>query len=253
MMTALITVLLICVAFQRVDRAAGKTVWDGVYSPAQAERGKETYTKECLRCHGANLEGAEGNGGGLSQSAVALSGEHFAQNWYSSSINDLFNKISKTMPAQPPTRTGHLAEGEVLDLLAYILSFNGFPAGAELVYQPELAVIDIVGKEGPEPPQPGQTARAIGCLTAGDSPNVWLLSMATLPLKSKSTGLSSGPELDRANETALGDHTIRLLNARPGAGVTVGAKIEAKGRYVKMGDEDRISVLSFQVLSSSCS
>jgi len=251
---ALTAAALVTVVLERVDYAAGRTVWDGIYSTAQAARGKEIYTRECLRCHGANLEGGNGTGEGLTQGGVSLSSDHFKQNWYSSSVNDLYNKISKTMPAQPPTRTGTLSQQEVVDLISYLLAFNGFPAGmSELTYQPELAIIDIVGKDGPEAPQTGQTARAIGCLTAGTGPNAWLLSQATAPIKSKSTGLSTGPELERAQSIPLGDHTIRLLNARPGAVVAAGAKVEAKGRYVRIDNEDRISVLSFQMLSNTCS
>ena len=243
-------VLLVGIVSSRVNYAAGKTVWDGVYSAQQAQRGQAIYTQECLRCHGGALEGTTGDGPG-SVGGVSLSGEHFKKNWYSSSLDDLYNKISKTMPAQPPTRTGKMTQQEVLDLMAFILSYNGFPAGAELTYQPELSVTDIVAKEGPEPPQSGETARAVGCLAAGSAPNQWLLSQSTAPIKSKNIGLSAGPELERANSTPLGMNSIKLLNARPGT-ARAGVKVEAKGRYIKMDGEDRLSVLSFQVLSPSC-
>jgi hypothetical protein len=148
--------------------------------------------------------------------------------------------------------TGTLTQPQVLDLIAFILSYNGFPAGAaDLQYSPDLLVLDIIGKEGPPPPDNGQPARVIGCLTQGDMPNVWLLSKATSPLKTKNLAVSAGPVLDRANATPLGTSNIRLLNARPGA-TPAGAKVEAKGRYVKVGTEDRISVLSFQMLSPTC-
>ena len=53
-----------------VAGAAGKTVWDGVYGAAQAERGKEAYAQKCSGCHGDFLDGDSANGGW----AVALSG-----------------------------------------------------------------------------------------------------------------------------------------------------------------------------------
>ena len=31
--------------------AAAQTVWDGVYSQEQAERGKNMYLAECVLCH----------------------------------------------------------------------------------------------------------------------------------------------------------------------------------------------------------
>src|SRR5436190_20280063 len=73
--------------------AAGKTVWDGVYVPAQAERGQDLYAQHCSACHGDFLDG-DGVGGRI----VALSGADFADNWESASLNDLFAKIAKTMP-----------------------------------------------------------------------------------------------------------------------------------------------------------
>ena len=37
-----------------------KTVWDGVFTAMQAERGQASYTEYCLRCHKADLQGIEG-------------------------------------------------------------------------------------------------------------------------------------------------------------------------------------------------
>jgi mono/diheme cytochrome c family protein len=237
------------VALSALNRAQEKTVWSGVYTSEQAERGKEIYGRTCVACHGPSLEGSDNT---VAQGGVALSGDHFKKNWYSSSVNDLFNKISKTMPAQPPALTGKLPEDDVLALVAYILSYNGFPSGDELTHVPELSIIDIIGRDGPEPPKSGDTARAVGCLIPGEGTNVWLLTRSTLPIKAKDTALSTGPQRERADATPLGDATIRLLNARPGTTVPAGAKVEAKGRYLRFQEEDRISVLSFQMLSSTC-
>ena len=69
--------------------AAGKTVWDGVYVSAQAERGQDLYAQHCSACHGDFLDGD-----GASGRVVALSGDAFADNWESASLNDLFAKIA---------------------------------------------------------------------------------------------------------------------------------------------------------------
>src|SRR5689334_21161715 len=53
--------------------AAKRSVWDGVYTEDQAQRGKELYAEHCVRCHGENLES---NG-----PVKALSGPDFAANW----------------------------------------------------------------------------------------------------------------------------------------------------------------------------
>src|SRR3954451_23666218 len=36
-----------------------KSVWDGVYSQAQADRGKGLYSEQCASCHGSELTGGE--------------------------------------------------------------------------------------------------------------------------------------------------------------------------------------------------
>ncbi|MBM3779979.1 MAG: cytochrome c, partial [Acidimicrobiia bacterium] len=42
--------------------AADKTVWDAVYSEAQAARGKAVYDTRCAPCHGPELAGINFNG-----------------------------------------------------------------------------------------------------------------------------------------------------------------------------------------------
>ena len=153
-----------------VARAAGKTVWDSVYGAAQAERGKEAYAQKCSGCHGDFLDGDSANG-----RAVALSGTAFADNWEAASLNDLFVKIGRTMPRGAP---GTLNSRQTLDLMAFLLQYNGFPAGtSELAQTPELALMDIVGKDGPRPLRPGAGVRTVGCLTRGGG-DAWTLTRA---------------------------------------------------------------------------
>src|SRR5258705_1365693 len=58
-----------------------RTVWDGVYSDAQAKRGRELYSAKCLSCHGADLSGGE--------MAPPLVGVGFQSNWNGLSAGDL--------------------------------------------------------------------------------------------------------------------------------------------------------------------
>jgi len=103
--------------------AAEPRIWQGVYTAAQAERGKETYTSTCLRCHGADLMGV---------TAPALSGDRFFASWGGEPIDRLFVKIRDTMP--PTFSTSAIDDKTKLEIVTYILQTNGFPAGtAELV------------------------------------------------------------------------------------------------------------------------
>lgn len=98
------------------------SVWDGIYTSAQAKRGEVLYAKQCASCHRENLEGH-----GTSPS---LAGSEFLERWDGQTVDDLFEKMQETMPADHP---GSLSREQNAALLAYILRFNEFPAGdAEL-------------------------------------------------------------------------------------------------------------------------
>lgn len=225
-----------------VAAAAGRTVWDGVYSAAQADRGKDTYAQQCSGCHGDFLDGDGANG-----RVVALSGSTFADNWESASLNDLFVKIGRTMPRGNP---GTLTSADTLNLMAFVLQYNGFPAGAELRESPELSLVDIVGKEGARPLRPGAGVRAVGCL-AQEAGDVWTLTRASAPVRTRTPGVSTGPDVDRARTTPLGSQTIRLANAKPGQDVRAGAKVEVKGALA-LGTESAITVMSLQAVGATC-
>jgi S-disulfanyl-L-cysteine oxidoreductase SoxD len=95
-----------------------RSVWGGVYTEEQAKRGEEIYKKECASCHADTLVG----GGG----AAPLTGGTFLSNWNGLTLGDLYDRIRKTMPQGSP---GKLNKQQDADVLAYLLSFNKFPAG----------------------------------------------------------------------------------------------------------------------------
>ena len=104
---------------QAPAQGSTKTVWSGVFTADQAATGKTVFESKCAMCHGADLSGGE--------MAPALAGSGFVANWTGSSLGDLFTRIHTTMPANDP---GSMSNAEVAQVLAYILSFNQFPAGA---------------------------------------------------------------------------------------------------------------------------
>jgi len=99
--------------------ASAKTVWSGVFSADQAATGKTLFDSKCAICHGADLNGGE--------MSPPLAGGAFVANWSGQTLGDLFTRIHTTMPANDP---GSLSNAETAQVLAYILSFNQFPAGA---------------------------------------------------------------------------------------------------------------------------
>jgi len=92
-----------------------------IYSEEQAHKGRNLYNEHCASCHGAALEG---------HGSLPLSGATFRARWADDhhSVDDLFYIIRTLMPYGQP---GTLSKQEYIDITAYILMANGYPATAE--------------------------------------------------------------------------------------------------------------------------
>ena len=93
-------------------------VWDGVYTKAQAERGKESFGERCAACHGVQMQGIE--------EAPTLKQGAFVYNWDGMPVSILFQRLRETMPLDDPKGTSRKIKA---DILAYIMSENNFPEG----------------------------------------------------------------------------------------------------------------------------
>lgn len=94
-------------------------MWDSVFTLDQATRGQGSYNQTCARCHQPSLGGAD--------DAPALTGSAFLGNWNGQTLADLQERIRTTMPNDDP---GSYGRALITDVIAYVLSVNGFPAGA---------------------------------------------------------------------------------------------------------------------------
>ena len=101
-----------------VVSAQGKSTQDGVYTDAQAKRGEAVYTRACAGCHQPDLAG-DGQTPGLT-------GKDFNMDWNDGPLSDLFDRTRISMPADKP---GSLPVADVTDVIAFLLSKGGFPAG----------------------------------------------------------------------------------------------------------------------------
>lgn len=127
----------------RAARAADtpKTTMDGVYTAAQAERGKTQYGQSCATCHMDDLSG--------SGQALPLAGDEFMGTWEGQSVADLMGLIHDTMPQDKP---GTLTPEQTLDTIAYLLQYNQFPPGKEeLKNDPAELKNIIITKKAPPP------------------------------------------------------------------------------------------------------
>ena len=111
---------------------------DGVFTSAQARRGRRVYNQNCASCHGQGLRGGE--------MAPSVAGSDFIVFWTEVPVGTLFERIKLTMPEDGP---GRLSDQEYTDVVAYMLDRNDYPAGeSELsTDKAELDQIMIVAAE----------------------------------------------------------------------------------------------------------
>jgi cytochrome c len=116
------------------------SVWSGVYSLAQAERGEKIYKAECGRCHSPDIR----------LSRPAFVGTRFFDRWRNRSVGDIFMYIKVNMPQDAPDS---LTNREYVDIVAHLLHENRFPTGeSELPAEFDaLSNITVTGRPDPEP------------------------------------------------------------------------------------------------------
>ena len=104
-----------------VQNGASRTSNDGVYTRAQADRAKAQFEKMCTDCHAFSTAARKRPGD------VPLGGELFTRAWNGRTLGEMLTTIVMTMPNDG---SGEVTETEGVDLVAYILQQNGYPAGA---------------------------------------------------------------------------------------------------------------------------
>ena len=109
------------------------TIWDGVYTPSQAERGRLMYEQVCGYCHRNDLSGGE-------EGAPALRGGTFLSAWHGKPIGALLAVIRETMPRDAP---GSLSADVYADIVSFVLKENEVPAAGE-EFRPDAASNDHV-------------------------------------------------------------------------------------------------------------
>ncbi len=114
------------------DPGSQRSVLHGVYTEAQADRGKETFEAECSTCHFHD----------------EFQGTIWTARWSGRSAGDALEHIRATMPVDRPAS---LTRQQYTDLIAYIFRLNEYPVGDDdLSPEPEeLGRILIERPEGP--------------------------------------------------------------------------------------------------------
>jgi hypothetical protein len=220
---------------------SNRTVWDGVYTAAQAERGKRAFEQHCSLCHNSDLSGG---------TATALSGDRFLQGWAEDNLGSLYRTIRSNMPFGA---AGTLSDQTYLDVLTYILKVNTFPAGPEELElnAGELRDIRIQDKERPGVVPNFAMVKVIGCLEQG-SDRDWRLVRASEPVRAREPDNSTDRTNGGANLSTLGALTFQLLNVYPTPDWHTGRKVEIRGLLIRASNDTRINVVSLVAVSPAC-
>ena len=210
-----------------------KTVWDGAYTDAQAERAQGTFSANCARCHTLTTEGAR-----------PLVGTQFWQANTQKSVGDLLKFVSVNMPNG--VGAGSLSPSAYNDLVALILKSNGFPAGTVEVAPEAVADIQIIPKDGPGELPSNTLARVVGCLAPKAGAD-WTITNATAPKRAEKPGAVA----DDAT-TALGDRTVTLKFVLSRLDANVGKRVSVSGILIGAGGVDGINVSQVAKVADSC-
>ena len=219
--------------------SSAATIWQGVYTEAQAARGQSEYTTHCANCHRDDLSGYN----------QILKGRRFMEKYRESSLSMLFEKTKTTMPRGAPAS---LSDTAYVDIVSYLLKENEFPAGAADLRVEDLQKIQVTGKSGPEPVPDFSLVRVVGCLDTNASDGAWMLLNSTDPVRTGNPQPASG-ELEAAGAWPLGPGTFRLLvSAAYKPETHKRHKVEVRGFLIRRPTENRLNITSLETLDATC-
>ena len=216
----------------------GPSVWDGVYSPEQALRGRKLYEETCARCHGEDLSGAN---------ARPLAGESFIRDWGGLTLDGVLTR-AKTMP---PGAAGSLGEAGYVDVIAYVLEVNEFPHGEAELTAERAGDVLVYGADGPDAVPNFALVQVVGCLARGD--RAWIVTDGSQPIRTRDPDASTGDTLALTRSLPLGGATFELMYVFPDPDPYEGHRVEAKGFLIRRDDAaDALNVTTVASLDAAC-
>lgn len=222
-----------------------KSIWNGVFDEAQAQRGEKAFLATCARCHLEDLSGKNG---------PTLKGSPFFEKWREASIDILFSTVKTMPPTSPRNPVPRLPESTSLDILAYILKVNGAPAGAQELTVDALPGIQFEKQTGPEAVPNLSLIRVVGCLSQ-PTPTTWALTTAGQPARTMNPETLSPGELSSAKSIATGGDSYRLSQVDyidKAVSDYKGHKVLIKGTLVRADNGTRINLTAMESLAATC-
>jgi mono/diheme cytochrome c family protein len=126
--------LLLGIAVTQAQQAGKTSTASGVFTAEQAKNGESAFQARCATCHGADLHSTDPEAPDLTEAA-------FRFGWNGKTIANRFEEIRRTMPYG---NAGSLDDQTYLDIVAYILQFNGIPSGSKKLEPDDSALEKIV-------------------------------------------------------------------------------------------------------------
>ena len=213
-------------------KPTGPTVWDGVYTDAQADRATGIFSQSCERCHTLTSEGTR-----------PLSGDKFWEGYTQKTVGDLLNFVKTNMPNG---QGGSLPGPTYNDLVALILKSNGFPAGKTEVTPETVANVQIIPKDGPGELPNNTLVRVVGCL-APKSGSDWTLTSTTTPQRIDKTG----PVPEDATRPLV-ERTVTLKFVLNRLDTFVGQRMAVTGILIGAGGVNGINVATVNRVAEAC-
>jgi mono/diheme cytochrome c family protein len=220
---------LLLLASATANLLTARTVWDGVYTEAQAARGVKAFGQSCAGCHALAAEGK-----------APLVGDAFWKSFAQKSVGDLLEFVSANMPNGSP---GSLDETTYRDIVALMLKSNGFPAGTAELRRDTTANVQIVQKDGRTELPSNALARVVGCL--GRSGTDWVVTRATTPERAER---APGGDATRP----LGNRTIPLKFVVTRLDQLTGARVAVSGLLIGADGVDGINVTAVTRVAEKC-
>jgi mono/diheme cytochrome c family protein len=231
LLTMLLPLTLARTALLKGQAAGSRTVWDGVYTDAQAERATQAFSQFCSRCHTLAAQGDS-----------PLSGEKFWEGFTQKTVEELLTYVRTNMPNG---NGGSLPASTYNDLVALILKSNGFPAGGVELAPETVAGVQIIPVNGPGELPANTLVRMIGCLAREG--NDWVLTRATAPERVERIGVGA----DDASRP-LGDRTTTLKFVLTRLDSLVGQRISVSGLLIGTGGANGINVATVNRVRDTC-
>jgi mono/diheme cytochrome c family protein len=208
-----------------------RTVWDGVYTDAQAARGTMAFGQSCSNCH---TLAPQGKG--------PLTGDKFWEGFAQRTVGDLLTFVRTNMPNG---NGGSLPASTYNDLVALILKSNGFPGGMVELAPETISTVQIVPKEGPGELPANSLVRVVGCLARNG--NDWVLTSATTPQRAERIGVGAGDA-----SRPLGDRTTTLKFVLTRLDSFVGQRMSVTGMLIGAGGANGINVTTVNPVGETC-